>query len=247
LLLVKWSIRRLAFLTCPLPRIGQPDLLTGEAMPSRNWEQLQGRFEDAATRHREHPLEAWRCVDDDGAQHTLFAAEDRPALIDYDLLAKVAGDLLGNDPRAGDLIDAAILAEPNAKKRWTLAVLSGVPCDDDAPTWAEGGKMDGPQFTLFTASTLLIDRLLSKGKADASAAGGDKAELSKEQIALAVLAKHPDWTDTKVAEEVGCKRTSLYRMKTYRKAREAMAAGWGELPKGSKFDAVDGWNGDENE
>ena len=43
--------------------------------------------------------------------------------------------------------------------------------------------------------------------------------ISKEAMALAALADHPDWSDEQIAEFAGCSRSSLYRMPRYRNAR----------------------------
>lgn len=46
--------------------------------------------------------------------------------------------------------------------------------------------------------------------------------ISKEAMALAALADHPDWSDEQIAEMAGCSRSSLYRMPRYQIARQAM-------------------------
>ncbi len=48
--------------------------------------------------------------------------------------------------------------------------------------------------------------------------------LAKRAHALALLARHPDWTDMRIAAEVGVNRTTLYRWREYRKAREQAKA-----------------------
>ena len=58
---------------------------------------------------------------------------------------------------------------------------------------------------------------------------------SKEALALAVLADHPDWTDKKIAEAAGCNRTSLYDFPKYQTAREILRKGKNDLPRGSKY------------
>lgn len=59
---------------------------------------------------------------------------------------------------------------------------------------------------------------------------GEKIEsrrqlLSKEAMALAALADHPEWSDEQIAALAGCNRSSLYRMTRYREAREALYRG----------------------
>jgi len=62
----------------------------------------------------------------------------------------------------------------------------------------------------------------------------DGPEVSKANLALAILADHPEWSDKKIAEEAGCSRTSLYRWPKYRKAREILKAGKEAIPRGEK-------------
>lgn len=58
--------------------------------------------------------------------------------------------------------------------------------------------------------------------------------LSGEEKALALLIRHPDWTDKTIAENVPCHRTTLYDWERYRQARKALKSGSTELPRGSK-------------
>jgi hypothetical protein len=46
------------------------------------------------------------------------------------------------------------------------------------------------------------------------------SSLPLEAKALALLVQHPDWTDTRIAKEVPCSRTSLYRWPRYGRQRE---------------------------
>lgn len=46
--------------------------------------------------------------------------------------------------------------------------------------------------------------------------------ISKEAMALAALADHPDWSDEQIAELAGCARSTLYRMPRYQLARQAL-------------------------
>jgi hypothetical protein len=56
-------------------------------------------------------------------------------------------------------------------------------------------------------------------------------QLSKCEIALILLAQHPDWTVTRIAKEAQINRTQLYRCKRFFQALEASK---GELPRGMK-------------
>jgi hypothetical protein len=59
--------------------------------------------------------------------------------------------------------------------------------------------------------------------------------FTKEDLALALLSQHPDWSDTKIAETLGCARTSLYRWNKYTAAREIQSQEKHKFPRGSKF------------
>lgn len=60
-------------------------------------------------------------------------------------------------------------------------------------------------------------------------------DLSKEQLALAALVAHPEWSDKDIADHVGCARTSLYRWEKYVAAREALERGRMEMPKADEI------------
>jgi len=49
-----------------------------------------------------------------------------------------------------------------------------------------------------------------------------RERISKEAMALAALADHPDWPDEQIAELAGCSRSSLYRMPRYVMARQVL-------------------------
>src|SRR5262249_7874288 len=49
--------------------------------------------------------------------------------------------------------------------------------------------------------------------------------VTKEVLAVAVLASDPTLTDAEVARRVKCSRTSVYRMSKYRAARDALEQG----------------------
>jgi hypothetical protein len=73
----------------------------------------------------------------------------------------------------------------------------------------------------------------------------EKDAASLEARALALLTDHPDWSVTRIANSLGCGRTSLYRQRKFKAARAMLkAAGKTEMPGG--FKAADGtleaWN-----
>ena len=76
-------------------------------------------------------------------------------------------------------------------------------------------------------------------------------ELSNEALGLTILQQHPDWTNTRIAKEVGVSRTTVYRWKSFKGARQVLReAGKARFPRGQK-DADDGtmeaWDSDAKE
>jgi hypothetical protein len=60
--------------------------------------------------------------------------------------------------------------------------------------------------------------------------------VSKKTKALAILFEHPEWSDTRIACEVPCSRTTLYSWDEFRAAREAMQGGRGKYNRDSTID-----------
>jgi len=58
-----------------------------------------------------------------------------------------------------------------------------------------------------------------------SAAKTKQKQPSLEARALAMLTDHPEWSDTKIAGELQCSRTSLYRFSKFTAARELLSNG----------------------
>ena len=78
------------------------------------------------------------------------------------------------------------------------------------------------------------------------AAGGESADNSPamggEEKALALLIKHPDWSNAEIARHVPCHRTTLYRWTRFTMAREQQEMGRLERRKGSKHDGrIEAW------
>jgi hypothetical protein len=60
-------------------------------------------------------------------------------------------------------------------------------------------------------------------------------ELSLEALACGLLMMHPDWSNTRIAKELGCARTSLNRWKLFTGARRVMKAEQSaQIPRGRK-------------
>lgn len=57
---------------------------------------------------------------------------------------------------------------------------------------------------------------------EAKRAGQDKVRLGKEARALGLLADHPEWTDTSIANAVPCARSTLYKWRKYVQARAVL-------------------------
>jgi hypothetical protein len=95
-----------------------------------------------------------------------------------------------------------------------------------------------------------ISRLRAEAAADPPAAPGADYPLGPLEKALALLVKHPDWSDAKIAETVGVRRTTLYKptWRKYQAAREALQAGRDDMPRGVKdgeTGSVEAWDDDE--
>lgn len=71
-------------------------------------------------------------------------------------------------------------------------------------------------------------------------------DIGPEERALALLVKHPDWSQAQMAQAVGVGRTSLYRFRRYQAAREALQTGKADMPRGSKDKDgnLEAWEGD---
>lgn len=72
---------------------------------------------------------------------------------------------------------------------------------------------------------------------------------SKEALALAVLADHPDWSDTKIADAAGCNRTTLYTFRKFMAAREILREGRNNRPRGRKLSngTIEAWDNSSDE
>lgn len=86
---------------------------------------------------------------------------------------------------------------------------------------------------------LRLSSMLSEKQKDTLLPGNspkkDNPKFTAQSRALAVLAQHPNWTDTKIAEVARIYRTSLYRMNTFVAARELQKKeGRKKMPRGSK-------------
>jgi len=73
-------------------------------------------------------------------------------------------------------------------------------------------------------------------------------DLGPLEHALALLVKHPDWSDTRIAETVKVSRQTLYKpaWSRYRAARAVLKSGKADIPRGSKDEHgnLEAWDGD---
>lgn len=74
--------------------------------------------------------------------------------------------------------------------------------------------------------------------------------LEPLEKALALLVKHPDWSDTQIAKAAGVSRTTLYKETwlKYQQAREALQSGRNAMPRGEKrgeSGSMEAWDSDE--
>jgi hypothetical protein len=76
------------------------------------------------------------------------------------------------------------------------------------------------------------------------------AGLNVEAKAMAVLVQHPEWSVTRIAQEVDCNRQHLYRLPLFMKARAALKAGRGDIPRGTKDGAtgdIEAWDDEDGD
>ncbi len=78
-----------------------------------------------------------------------------------------------------------------------------------------------------------IGRLEDRDEAEGDTEG-TRDSLSKEDKALATLIKHPEWTNKRIADTVGCNVAGMSRMKRFDKARKALKSGRRDVTPGEK-------------
>ncbi|MFG0242999.1 MAG: hypothetical protein ACF8R9_09455 [Phycisphaerales bacterium JB054] len=70
--------------------------------------------------------------------------------------------------------------------------------------------------------------------------------LQKEALAVALLVQHPEWTNSQIAEAVGCARTSLNRWPRFVLARAALRSDRAGLPRGCKDEGdLEAWDDED--
>lgn len=75
--------------------------------------------------------------------------------------------------------------------------------------------------------------LASKKQNDEKAKSQPEKSSAKAKV-LAVLIEHPDWSNTKIAEEAGINRTTLYDYPEFKAARKMQKQNKEKIPRGSK-------------
>lgn len=140
-----------------------------------------------------------------------------------------------------------IIARANAE--WTE--LTGLPAMDacDPTTWwtaaiAAGREGQPVPNVRVLSSRALVEIILpwalalpaatEQTAAGAQAKPTESADIGSEERALALLLKHPEWSQQAMAEAVGVNRTTLYRFERYQAARGALQGGKADIPRGSK-------------
>lgn len=88
------------------------------------------------------------------------------------------------------------------------------------------------------AAASLLQRLIAGGAEVVGTAPPTPSENRRQEAgrnerrALQLLLEHPEWSVTRIAEEVGVSRRAVYNMPLFRAAWEARKAGRGEFPRG---------------
>ncbi len=144
--------------------------------------------------------------------------------------------------RAGELVKAGAAARHQRAKQ-----LQAIATEGPRQVAAELQKL---AIVLDTTADSVADRLCELAelateppKAEAANAHDD---IGPEERALALLVKHPDWTQAAMAKAAGVNRTTLYRFRRYQAAREALQAGKADIPHGSKDKNgnIEAWDSD---
>lgn len=174
---------------------------------------ILGRLAPVRLGHGNRMLRAW------GRDYPI-AAQDRKAI-----------RLLVNGYYQG----TRIVGLPAESFKTCKALVDGIIKSDQDMFWLEEPEDEKhkPQLLIFPvlevpgSATPQGAAVSSAANAQDSAAGSDQKSKSKFKPkkvtqALMMLHEHPEWTDTQIAEAVGCERSSLYRMKGYKEARAAL-------------------------
>jgi len=108
------------------------------------------------------------------------------------------------------------------------------------------------QETLDFVRSLIRDLSKAGTPSIVGTAEGQKGRpnMSKEALALALLVEHPEWSNTRIAKEIGVNRRSLYRWPRFRAARDTLKQGKGDLPRGRKdgeTGTVEAWTSEAGE
>jgi hypothetical protein len=127
----------------------------------------------------------------------------------------------------------------------------GGPVDpEDRPAADEFRKLIGviERLACSDAPIAIREATAATGESGDDARSADDAEkASLEARALAMLVDHPDWSDTRIADTLGCNRGSLYRLEKYKAARQQMKLdGTGSTAHGSKADGrLEAWDAEQ--
>jgi hypothetical protein len=79
-----------------------------------------------------------------------------------------------------------------------------------------------------------------EGRGEDGEAAAGLPPVRKGTLALALLIEHPEWPDVRIAAEVGCDRTTLFRNPKFRAARAMQRRERDRFPPGSKAAGRDG-------
>lgn len=99
-----------------------------------------------------------------------------------------------------------------------------------------GQVLDGLTEACRVAGVLIVDGAEGASRTTTPIDHGPETlkRLPAEARAVAMLLDNPRSSDTQIAKDIGCHRSTLYRSPKYVTARNAIKAGRSELPKGQK-------------
>ena len=136
---------------------------------------------------------------------------------------------LRENDRKSAIADAIIARMRGERAVWEACALIDFLKREDASIWrvraerlARASGRDGADGA---------DSAAEAPKGDGAAG---KNGMSKEDKALAVLVRHPTWTNKQIAEQADCNPSGMCRMKRFKAARAALKGGRQDVVRGSK-------------
>jgi len=147
---------------------------------------------------------------------------------------------------SGDLGEGvrSYVIDPNSEQRGaTAAAMSTIDFVGEIEALASEGADVGAPLSLAIGIGQFIQQFMREKELAKLRADAAKPSEELEQRALASLFLKPKLTESERADDLGCHRSTLYRIKPYRDAVKAMVEiGRQDIQRGTKYDGqVDSW------